>query len=62
MSDSDTMDSDRPLPTEIEVTPEMIEAGLMFLPADYDNAETALIRMFRAMVTAAPKRPVPSLP
>lgn len=43
---------------EIEVTPEMIEAGVLKLPpllSEYDDMEDAIVRIFRAMEMVACK-------
>jgi hypothetical protein len=58
MSDSDTKAADRPLPTEIEITPAMIRAGATVVAEHYmgelgyDLRDPVLAEIFRAMYAA----------
>ncbi|WP_422373657.1 hypothetical protein [Hoeflea sp.] len=57
MTDSDKPSGDRPA-NEIEVTPEMIEAGALSMSGydpDFDTLESISLEIFRAMIVASPK-------
>jgi phage terminase large subunit-like protein len=45
----------RDRPDEIEITPEMIEAGTEALAFSDDNLDVAVWAVFKAMVLASPK-------